>query len=257
MSNALSGRGFLRAPRRGVEIHLGTDGRVQSEAEALEAAMLRPEVTTSAATIVELAQQRAEAIVRDAALSAAAVQQEAYNDGFLSGQREGIAVGRRELTAAITLVQHVASQTKAMRDQLLVQAEREIVELVIAATESIIGARVAMDEPLVHETVRRALERAGSQNVVRVRVSPEDLERVSIRLAEDRDSVSDFELLADGSVSVGGCIVDTEAGRVDARLDVQLGQVADLLRASMPVTDDDWVETTTEPDNLWTSDDAR
>lgn len=132
-----------------------------------------------------------------------------------------------------------------MRDQLVVQAEREIVELVIEATESVIGSRVDSDEELVHETVRRALERAGSQNIMRVRVSPTEQERVAVRLAADRGALTPFEVLADGTVRVGGCIVDTEAGRVDARLDVQLGEIATLLREALPArpddaADDDW-----------------
>ncbi|MEI7925105.1 MAG: FliH/SctL family protein [Chloroflexota bacterium] len=233
-----AGRGFLRAPRRGGEIHLGVDGRVQTEEEARRAAMALPEVTTEAATIIEAAQERADAILRDAAMTAATVQQDAYAEGFAAGQRDGTVIARAELLEAIALVQHVASEAKAMRDQLVVQAEREIVELAIEATEAVIGSRTASDEALVYETVRRALERAGSQNIVRVRVSPDERERVAVRLAETQGAVAPFEVLADGTVHVGGCIVDTEAGRVDARLDVQLGELATLLRDALPARPD-------------------
>ena len=61
MSSApLANRGFLRAPRRGVEIHLGTDGRVQTEEEARRAALAGPEMAMEAASIIDLAQERAE-----------------------------------------------------------------------------------------------------------------------------------------------------------------------------------------------------
>lgn len=234
-------RGFLRAPRRGGEIHLGADGRVQTAEEARIAALARPEVTTEAATIIDRAQERADAILREAAMTAATVQQDAYGEGFFAGQRDGAAAARAELLQAIALVQRVATEAKAMRDQLVGQAEREIVELVIEATQSVIGARIETDAELVHETVRRALERAGSQNVIRVRVSPSEQERVAVRLAEERGALTPFEVLADGTVQVGGCMVDTEAGRVDARLDVQIDEIAALLREALPARlDDDW-----------------
>jgi len=229
-------RGFLRAPRRGEEIRLGADGRVQSEADALAA----PGITGAAASIVELAQDRADALVRAAALNAATVQQEAYAEGFAAGQRDGTAAARAELVQSIALVQRVATEAKAIRDQLAVQAERELVDLVIAAAESVVGDRIATDSELVHETVRRALARAGSQNVVRIHVSPDEQQSVHVRLVEERGEVTDFQVIADGIVQVGGCIVDTEAGRVDARLDVQLSEVAALLRNALPALPGEW-----------------
>jgi flagellar biosynthesis/type III secretory pathway protein FliH len=44
-----------------------------------------------------------------------------------------------------------------------------------------------------------------------------------------------FEVFADGAVGVGGCVIDTAHGRVDARLDVQLDAVALLLREALPI----------------------
>lgn len=241
MSNAPTGsRGFLRAPRRGGAIYLAVDGRVQTEEEARLSAMALPEATAEAARIIDEAQSRAKAILHDAALGAATIQQDAYNEGFMAGQRDGTTAARNELLQAIALVQHAASESKAMRDQLVLQAEHEIVELVLEATESVIGRRVESDEELVHETVRRALARAGSQNIVRIRISPAEQDRVAVRLAEEHGALAPFEVLADGSVSVGGCIVDTEAGRVDARLDAQLDEIASLMRGGLPARPPEW-----------------
>ena len=247
MSSATSnaaGRGFLRGPRRGEEIRLGADGRVQSAEEAFAG----PEATNVAATIVERAQERADTILRESAMTVATVQQEAYAEGFTAGQRDGVVAGRADLVQAIALVQRMATEGAAIRDQLVAQAEREIVELVIVATRSVIGDRIATDPDLVHETVRRALERAGSQNVIRLRVSPGEHERVSVRLVENHREVTPFQIAADGSVRVGGCIVDTEAGRVDARLDVQLGGIVALLRNALPAQIDDGIDDDADAD---------
>ncbi|MGE3855625.1 MAG: FliH/SctL family protein [Dehalococcoidia bacterium] len=229
-----SAGGFLRAPRRGTAIYLGVDGRVQTEAEARLAAMAVPEAANEAARIIEEAQTRAAAILREAAMSAATVQQEAYQEGFTAGHRDGTIAARTELLEAIALVQLVATEAKAMRDQMVLQAEHEIVDLVIEATASVIAHRAETDDELVHDTVRRALARAGSQNIVRVRVAPDERDRVVVRLAEEHGALTPFEVIADGSVHVGGCIVDTAAGRVDARLDVQLNEIAALLRDALP-----------------------
>ena len=228
-------RGFLRAPRRGEEITLGADGRPQPDEDPL-AGMGggTPEETVEAASIVERARERADDLVRQAALAAATIEQEAYAQGFTAGRREGTAAARADLAQALALVQRVAGEAKAMRDRLYEAAEREIVELVIASTEAVIGDHLATDPELVHETVRRALARAGSQNIMRVRVSRDERERVAARLTEEHGEVLPFQVIADGAVRVGGCLVDTQAGRVDARLDVQMSEIARLLREALP-----------------------
>jgi flagellar biosynthesis/type III secretory pathway protein FliH len=227
-------RGFLRAPRRGDEVALDIDGR--QSVDALFSGMhgMDPAETGEAGSIVERAQQRAEALVREAALSAASIEQEAYVEGLTAGRRQGAIEAHLELLDALTLVQRVALEAKAMRDALYAAAEPEIVELVIATCEAVLGDRIATDADLVHQTVRRALERTGSQNVLRIRVAPEEQGPVIARLAEDHGDVQPFRVVGDRAVSAGGCLIDTDAGRVDARLDVQLAEMAALLRAALP-----------------------
>ncbi|MEX2446433.1 MAG: FliH/SctL family protein [Dehalococcoidia bacterium] len=227
--------GLLRAPRRGEAVRLGIDGRPEPDLALLaglgEATLGE---TAEAASIVERAHERADELVRHAALAAADVEQQAYEEGHVAGTRAGIAEGRAQLAEALALVQRAAAEAKAMRDRLYESAEPAIVELVIATTRSVIGERIATDPSVVHETVRRALARAGSQNVMRLRVAPGEQAAVQAHLDEERGEALPFAVVADGAVTVGGCLVDTGAGRVDARLDVQLEEVARLLRASAP-----------------------
>jgi flagellar biosynthesis/type III secretory pathway protein FliH len=58
-------------------------------------------------------------------------------------------------------------------------------------------------------------------------------------LAEDAGAVTPYAVAGDGAIAIGGCIVDTAAGRVDARLDVQLDAIARLLRDALPVEAED------------------
>ncbi len=198
-----------------------------------------PGETLDASSIVERAQRRADELVREAALAAAGIEQDAYAEGLNAGRRQGALEARLELLDALTLVQRVASEAKAMQDALYADAEPEIVELVIATCETILGDGAALDPDLVHETVRRALLRAGSQNVLRVRVAPEQQGLVAARLAEEHGEPLPFQVIADGVIRAGGCLVDTQSGRVDARLDVQFAAVAEMLRAALPVRPDD------------------
>lgn len=229
---------FLRSTRRGGEVTLGADGRPQARPEdgparaGLDAE--DAEETAEAAGIVEEARQRADDLLRDAMEQAAAVQHDAYREGREQGYRDGVAEARAELADALALVQTAAADAKGVRDRVLFGAEREVVELVLDIARSVIGEQAKIAPPLVLDTVERALARAGAQNVVRIRVHPEQREIVAASIDERRGDASSFAIVGDGTVEVGGCLIDTEAGQVDARLDVQLDEVARLLRAAVP-----------------------
>lgn len=229
------GRRLVRPARLGAAVTLGVDGRIRQPDDPLSGLVGgTPEETTRAASIVEEAQQRADDLVRHAALQAASVEARARREGHGQGLAEGRAQARAELAEALGLVQRVAAEAKAVRDDVLRRSEHELVELVIAAFRTVIGDRVAADPAVVQETVRRALDRAGSQNIVRIRVHPDAVDGVTTALTADFRAAPPFEVTPDGAIGLGGCIVETDFGLVDARLDVQMDEVARILRESLP-----------------------
>ena len=229
------GRQLLRSARRADAIVLDEDGRIVTDATVLfdevEAA-----ATDEAASIVERAQVHADELVGTAALESAAIRHEAYAEGREQGHLDGVALARAELAESMALLQAALSESKSVRDRLLWAAEHEIVELVIAATRAVVGEQARLDPAFAVDVVERALARAGSQNVVVLRLHPTRLELVEARLTERHGAPPLFELRGDESIEVGGCIVDTSTGEIDARLDVQLDEVARELRDALPST---------------------
>lgn len=221
---------LLRGSTRGDEVTVHPDGRREwggpPEAVAGE--------QKAAETVIEEARNRAAEVLQRGAEEAAAARVRAVAEGLDQGYREGVGAARAELAAALALVQQIAQDGKALRDRLLAGCEREIVELVIGGVEAVLGAQVRANPELVTETVRRALDRAGAQNLVRIRVSPQDQALVAAWVSERSGDAPAWEVDSDGTIGVGGCVIDTEAGQVDARLDAQVAQIARTLRAAVP-----------------------
>jgi flagellar assembly protein FliH len=216
---------LLREVQEGDELALDLDGHLVADPSPSTLAQ-----SSADDALVGDAHAQAAELVRQAAEQAAAIQHDAYREGRAEGERDGRAAARSELVEALALVQHVAANAKSVHDRLLLGLERDIVELVIEATRVVIGEHVRRDPTVVLDTIERALARAGAQNVVRVRVHPDDMQVLAASLAEGDREVVPWEAMADGAVAVGGCIVDTAGGEVDARLDVQLEEVARALR---------------------------
>jgi flagellar assembly protein FliH len=229
-------RHLLRDARRSGTIALDFEGRIAPGAIANAFDRAEAESTAEAADIVTVAHDQADRLVREAAEAATAIRHEAYADGRELGHRDGVAIARAELADELALLQRALGESKVIRDRLLWAAEHEIIELVLAAARTVVGEHARLDPALTVDVVERALQRAGSQNVVSIRVHPDRRESVAARIAELRSTPVEFEVRGDGSVEVGGCVIDTRAGQIDARLDVQLDEVARALRKALPDT---------------------
>ncbi len=230
-------RNLPRVVRLGGPVMLGVDGRPCAPDDPLSGLVGgSAEETAEAGSVVEAAQRRADELVDAALADAASVRDAAHAMGY----REGAAAARGDLADALVLVQQVATQATAIRNDLLRRSEHEMVEMVISAMAAILGERSQSDRDLAVQTVRHALTRAGAQNVVRVRLHPADIEAVSASLGTAGSEPPTFELLGDDAIGIGGCIVDTAHGRVDARLDVQLDAIAAMLRDALPPEQQTW-----------------
>lgn len=220
---------LLRATPRGAEVTMDASGQ-RGAVEDTPAA----EPSALAAALAE-GSALADAMLRDAEAEAVAIRQRAYIEGRAAGEREGRAAARADVLAELTTLQTIALQAATLRESILLGSEAELVELTAEAARSVIGEAVTRDPELVTASVRRALDRATGVNVLRVRVNPSDATIVSAHLAQTATAATEaWEVSPDGTITVGGCVIDIEGGEIDARLDVQLDVVISALRELVP-----------------------
>jgi flagellar biosynthesis/type III secretory pathway protein FliH len=134
---------------------------------------------------------------------------------------QGATEGREEARAKAT---EVLARAYAERDALLTEAEGEIAAIALRAAEKILGREVS-DHGAAVEIVSQALGAVRRARRIKVRICPEDApalrEREGWLVARVSQGAS-FELCEDPSIARGGCIVETDTGSVDARLETQL-----------------------------------
>ena len=166
------------------------------------------------------AQQHAQAIVAQAARDAEALIAEANVEGARlreAALEEGRQVARGEATELL-------ARARAERDELLRRDEGEILEMALLAASKILGREVELLGAAA-DIVAQALSASRRAKQVRVRIHPDDEPAVRASqpaLVARLDPAAGFALVSDPSVPRGGCVVETEGGRIDARIDVQL-----------------------------------
>lgn len=232
-------------------------------AEAEEAGQVRrAEAEQRAREILRQAEAEAEAL-------RARVQAAAFAEGRAAGYRDGVQAGRDEarglvaqarqeaeqmLAAARSEAEQVVASARAEagqllaaarheaetvrrqacleREQLLAALEPDLVRLAVGIARQILQSELALRPEAIVEMVAAALAKVRGDEHPKVRLHPEDHERVQQRrrvLLAALGSGGDVELVADPGLAPGGFILHTDQGTVDGRLEVQLGEVAAAL----------------------------
>ena len=148
----------------------------------------------------------------------------------LAADREALDKGREALEREHEGLERLIGSVREALERGIDGAEDAMVEIAFAAACKVLGEAAATEEG-VRGMVREAMREIRSREKVVVRISSADHERLAAeparlqRLSEELK----IELAADGRVALGGCLIETAGGTLDARLEVQLRQLVDTL----------------------------
>jgi len=195
------------------------------------------------------ARQQADALLAETRLTAEQLRQTAREEGMQSGHQQGYQQGLEEgKTAAAQLMQeqvqaaaakaeHMVQLAEQERINAVLAAERQIVEVTVTVLRKVLAREIEENPMVVLPIVKAALEKVCDQEQVTVRIHPEDYDLV-LQARRDLQAMLGREqaltVLADHTVSVGGCVVDTPCGTVDARIDAQLEALIKVLQDVCP-----------------------
>jgi flagellar assembly protein FliH len=166
-------------------------------------------------------------------------EQEGRTQGLEVGKTEGLAVGRaeglRDYEAKIRSWDDLLRATVEKRHQALSDMEDLLVELVGEALHKCLQREAQVRPEIVVDLSKAVLQKAHDRVSLRIHLNPEDVERVDAVKSQLKLSVGAGELVLvpDGRVEKGGCLLETEAGSVDARLGTLASQAQEALKSGM------------------------
>ena len=198
------------------------------------------------------AEQVARQIVADAQDEAKLIREEAYQSAYAEAKRAGHQKGFEEgyTQASIEARNYVVTEfererglyradieaflevIEVERQKAWVKMEVQIVQLTADAVRHIIKIESQENKSLVLATVQNAMRRVAESTTLRIRVNPADLETVRnyrVEILEMLDGIKHLEINEDRRVGQGGCVLETEAGNIDARMETQLQILPDIL----------------------------
>lgn len=205
-----------------------------AEAEARRAAWQEEEragQARAAAAAADLAQRERKLAEAQQAYdrAAATAHDDAAARGYAEGLARGSAAGKADADAARTeRVARLDTIAAGMADAAAaaVAAHEDMLLEVVWTALCRMAGELAVTRPGTLALIRTAVAQVREGRELRVRVHPQD----AAWLQQEHGAPATWTLQPDPAVALGGCIVETGHGTLDARLELQLQRLGDALR---------------------------
>ena len=181
-------------------------------------------VQTEAQQILAQARAEAEQILMTAKMRAAEIEQEARKKGEAEAQANIAIEVERQATETRKRLAHTIDEIMSLSSRIAANAEHEMVQLAVEIAKKIVHREVTVDRKIALTLARVALTRLHTRSVATVRLHPSDF-HYALAHRDQLESDGAVEIVEDKSVGLGGCIVQTEMGDIDARIVQQFREI--------------------------------
>ena len=171
----------------------------------------------------------------DAQENVSLIEQDAYEKGFVQGEKDGFELGERKANKVIENIEKLFDEMSSLKQEILKQHEKEILDLTFAIAEKIVHRVTRFNEGGVKEAVFNALSLAIEKSKIVLNVNPEDydyIEELRPDLCKKYKELKSIIVGSDPSITRGGCLLETPYGDIDARIETQLEKIYQCLTDS-------------------------
>jgi flagellar assembly protein FliH len=159
-----------------------------------------------------------------------AIRQDAYNEGFAVGEKDGFHAGQIKakheaelaLQAKLLRLEQLMGQLLAPIAEQDQQIEQALVQLVSHISQQVIRRELLCDSSQLTQVLREALKLLpmGAGNV-RIHINAQDFELVKALRERHEEN---WRILEDEQLQPGGCRIETEHSQIDASIETRLEQ---------------------------------
>ena len=193
-----------------------------------QAQVVKNEAEQNAAEIIKNAQEEASRIIEEAKSEQDSLKKSGYSEGVNQGREEGFSEGKAEVERLIERTHKILEGVMARREEILSETEQQIVELVILMTRKVVKIISENQKSVVMANILQALKKVKGRGNVTVRVNMSDVKLTTEHIQDfikQVENVQGITVLEDSSVDKGGCVVETDFGAIDAKIQSQLSEL--------------------------------
>jgi flagellar assembly protein FliH len=193
-----------------------------------------------AARFIKDARREAACLVEEAGAQADSVRETARREGWQAGLQSARAEAEARcdqevdrMRAALSAeMQEIVDGIGEARADLWKRQEQEMVAFVLDISRQVIKTEIQQNPNVVMEILRSAMRRVTDKENLRVRVSLGDVERIRAAredITQIVDGIRGLEIVDDRRIGPGGCVIETNAGTIDAKVETQIAEIERVL----------------------------
>ncbi len=162
-----------------------------------------------------------------------------YKLGFEEGANSAKLETEKYFNEQLDLKQKEFYNILAQFDEQMSEMEKSFGHIVIQVAKKIAKKIVKKELELnskINETLQESLKKVIGANEVFIKLNPKDYSEIITESSEYK-KFSKISFEQDDSIQIGGCLVETDIGNVDARIATQINQIEKAVELSLEEND--------------------
>lgn len=208
------------------------------KAKQNEVHIMSEQAKVDASRIIQDANAEKERIQNESESIKEAAYKEGYAKGYDEGFEKSFADGNNDLTKLNEKLKKILAETINKRNEIIDTAEAQLIEVAILIAKRVVKMLTEKDKGIVIRNIQEALRRIKGRTKITIRVNIDDLE-ISARHKDEfyqmLDKIEGVTVLEDPNVDVGGCMIETDFGDIDARINTQLNEIETAIKEVEPI----------------------
>ena len=157
-----------------------------------------------------------------------ALQDEAYRNGKLDAENkyeQELKEIKNRYESLITIFQDAVKHLIDKRERIWQESESEIIKLILAIANKVVGYEVSNNSMyVVRQVIREALSHVKEKKIICMRLSADDTKKLN-ELDEIQITDQNIRIVEDKTISSGGCVIDTNFGSIDSRIETRWEEI--------------------------------
>jgi len=163
----------------------------------------------------------------------AALEKEAYENGFKAGEKAGFELGRQKAEVLFSGLGGIIEELESFKQRIYGPCMDEMKELVLAIARKVIHRELELKDDSVLSCVEIALQSVVAGGEITIRVNPRDLDlmrRHRPEIIRSGEGIKSVIIDGDESIAKGGCAIETRHGEIDATIESVIEEIEARLR---------------------------
>ncbi len=174
------------------------------------------------------------------------VEEKAYGEAYKLGQEDGKKKAFDDFSKLITdSLAHLKSVTEEISEfkaQMFVENEEHFIKLIHHLVECIVYKTIQEDPSVTLSVLRKALDDTHSDEEIVLKLNKEDMEYLDTVTDSSKkpwENAKKIKIEVQEGINRGGCIIETNHGVIDARIETRIQKAWKSLESRIPKTEHD------------------